>query len=102
MTVVSMQMNGTLDVRDVFREALGESRGKNYFRRTTSTNAHRFFQHISRMHYKKDKTKVKYAFKKCGGKELWSVLNLENFGRQSCNMGEVRNSEDGSCYRCHS
>lgn len=77
LAVVSMQMNGTLDVRDVFKEAMGESRGKHFVRGTTSTDAHRFFQHISKMHYKKNKTMVKYAFKKCGGQEAWSVLNLE-------------------------
>ena len=39
-TVVSMQMNGTLDVRDVFKEALGESRGRHF---TRGTDAHKFF-----------------------------------------------------------
>ena len=42
-------MNGTMDVREVFKAAVNEQ-GKNFVRGTTSTDAHLFLRHVSDMH----------------------------------------------------
>lgn len=68
-------MNGTKDVRDVFKEALGEGHGKNFVRGTTGEDAHKFLRYVHHEQYKQKKD-IKYAFKACGGNKKWSVKML--------------------------
>ena len=68
-------MNGTKDVRDVFKEALGEGHGKHFVRGTTRQDAHKFLQYVHHEQYKR-KVDVKYAFTACGGNKKWSVKML--------------------------
>lgn len=69
-------MNGEEDVREIFKKAIGESRGKNYVFGCTSQDVHKFFQYVSKMHWNKNKKKVEYRFRRCGGKYQWTVNNL--------------------------
>jgi hypothetical protein len=69
-------MNGTMDVRDVFKEAVGEQ-GRNFIRGTNSTDAHLFFRHVLSLHYKKNKTIITYKFKQLGFNNNWDMQLLE-------------------------
>ena len=69
-------MNGTRDVRDLFKDALGEGHGRNFMRGTTANDARKFFAYVAAQHKIKDGTTVRFAFKKCGGNKKWSVALL--------------------------
>lgn len=69
-------MNGTSDVRDVFKAAVGEQ-GRNFIRGTSSEDAHKFLTYVSNYHFHKCKTCVRYSFKKLGYNHEWSIERLE-------------------------
>ena len=69
-------MNGTKDVRDVFKAAVGE-KGRTFLRGTSSTDAHTFFRYVSNYHYHKCEVKVRYSFKKLGYNNQWSIERLQ-------------------------
>ena len=90
-------MNGTIGVRDVFKEALGVGHGRNFIRGTTKTDAHSFFQHVANLHWKRDKTIVRYSFKQCGINQLWDVGRLQKqLSREGKYVffGATRNTSD--------
>ena len=70
-------MNGEKDVREVFKKAIGGSRGKNYLYGCTSQDVHTFSRYISKMHWNKNRKEVVYKFKRCGGKYQWTVNNFD-------------------------
>lgn len=70
-------MNGTMDVRDVFKDAVGEQ-GKNFVRGTTSTDAHKFLRHVSTLHYRATGSIVKYSFKQLGFNSTWDMKLIES------------------------
>jgi hypothetical protein len=78
------QINGTRDVRNVFKEAVGCS-GRNFVRGTTSTDAHTFLRHVSNLHYKSKGKKVTYKFIKLGYNNEWS---LEYLQKNLCKEGK--------------
>ena len=49
-----------------FKESLGIGHGRNFIWGTTKTDAHSFLQHVADVHWKHDKTVVRYSFKQCG------------------------------------
>ena len=61
----------------MFKEALGVGHGRSFIRETTKTDAHSFFQHVANLHWKRDKTIVRYSFKQCGINQLWDVGRLQ-------------------------
>ena len=65
-------MNGEKNVSEVFKKAIGESRGKNYLYGCTSQDVHTYFLYIF-----KNRKKVLHKFKRCGGKYQWTVNNLD-------------------------
>ena len=69
-------MNGTMDVREVFKAAVNEQ-GKNFVRGTTSTDAHLFLRHVSDMHYRSTGLIVRYSFKQLGFNGTWDMTRLE-------------------------
>ena len=64
-------------MRDQFKEALGNNHRRALVKGTTFADAHTFLRHIVTKHYKRDKTRIKFAFKKCGGNAKWSVDMLQ-------------------------
>lgn len=66
-------MNGEFKIRDQFKKALGTDFKRAFLYGTTFADAHRFFTYIARQHRTKDKSTIKFAFKKCGGNKKWSV-----------------------------
>ena len=77
-------MNGTMDVRDVFKTAVGEQ-GRNFVRGTTSTDAHKFFRHVSKMHFEATGILIRYKFKKLGFNNIWDMHSIE---KNLCNKGK--------------
>jgi hypothetical protein len=71
-------MNGTISVRDQFKEAFGIGHGRAFVYGTTHADAHTFFRHVAAKHYKKSKTVVKFMFKRCGGNKKWNVGMLKD------------------------
>ena len=69
-------MNGTMDVREVFKAAVNEQ-GKNFVRETTSTDAHLFLRHVSDMHYRSTGLIVRYSSKQLGFNGTWDMTHLE-------------------------
>ena len=69
-------MNGTKDVRDVFKAAVGEQ-GRKFVGGTSSTDAHKFFTYVSNYHFHKCKSRVRYSFKALGFNDQWSIEKLE-------------------------
>ena len=69
-------MNGTKDVRDVFKAAVGEQ-VRTFLRGTSSDDAHTFFKYVTNYHYHKCKTCVRYSFKRLGYNNEWSIERLE-------------------------
>lgn len=69
-------MNGTMDVRQVFKAAVGEQ-GRNFVRGTTYTDAHKFLRHVSTLHYKATGEIVKYLFKRLGFNNAWDMQFIE-------------------------
>ena len=70
-------MNGTKDVRDAFKAAVGEQ-GRNFVRATSSTDAHKFFTYVSNYYFHKCKSRVRYSFKALGLNDQWSIEKLEH------------------------
>lgn len=66
-------MNGEINIRDQFKAAMGTELKRTYLKGTTFADAHKFFKYIALQHKLKDKTKIKFVFKKCGGNKKWSV-----------------------------
>lgn len=90
-------MNGTMGIRDVFKEALGVGHGRNFIRGTTKTDAHTFFQHVANLHWEKDRSVVRYSFKKCGINQVWDVGRLQKqLSREGKYVffGATRNTSD--------
>ena len=90
-------MNGTMGIRDVFKEALGVGHGRNFIRGTTKTDAHAFFQHVANLHWEKDRSVVRYSFKKCGINQVWDVGRLQKqLSREGKYVffGATRNTSD--------
>jgi hypothetical protein len=65
-------MNKTMDVRDIFKAAVGEQ-GKNFVRGTTSTDAHKFFRHVSKLHFAATGSLVVYKFKQLEFNNDWGM-----------------------------
>ena len=90
-------MNGTMSVRDIFKESLGIGHGRKFIRGTTKTDAHSFLQHVADIHWKLKKTIVRYSFKQCGLNQLWDVGRLQKQlsreGKYECS-GATRNTSD--------
>ena len=59
-------MNGEFKIRDQFKKALGKEFKRAFLKGTTFADAHTLFRYIATQHKMKDKTKIKFAFKKCG------------------------------------
>ena len=74
---IILQMNQTMDVREMFKAAVGEQ-GKNFVRGTTSTDAHRFFRHVSKMHFEATGLLVVYKFKQLGFNNDWDMHSIES------------------------
>ena len=70
-------MNGKFTVRDQFKEALGSNHRRTIVKGSTFADAHTFLRHIVTQHLKRDKTKIKFVFKKGGGNAKWSVDMLQ-------------------------
>lgn len=68
-------MNGTRDVRDVFKDAVGH-RGKNFVRGTYANDARTFLRHVSKFHYYDSGILVRYTFKELGFNNEWSIDKL--------------------------
>ena len=66
-----------MDVRDIFKAAVGEQ-GKNFVRGTTSIDAHKFFRHVSKLHYAATKSLVIYKFKQLGFNNNWDMHSIES------------------------
>ena len=61
------------------------------------TDAHSFFQHSADVHWKRNKTIVRYSFKQCGLNQLWDVGRLQKqLSREGKYLfsGATRNTSD--------
>jgi hypothetical protein len=90
-------MNGTMGIRDMFKESLGVGHGRNFIRGTTKTDAHLFLQHVANVHWHRDKSVVRYSFKQCGIDQLWDVGRLQKqLSREGKYVffGATRNTSD--------
>lgn len=68
-------MDGTMDVRDLFKEAVA-GRGRNYLSGTSSKDALAFFKHVANKHWARDKSILKYSFKRLSHNDAWSIDDL--------------------------
>ena len=66
-----------MDVRDIFKAAVGEQ-GRNFVRGTTSTDAHKFFRHVSKLHFAATGSLVVYKFKQLGFNYDWDMHSIES------------------------
>jgi hypothetical protein len=92
-----LQMNGTEEVRHVFKTALGVGYGKNFVRGTTKTDAHTFLKHVCDQYTLRYKKSVHYSFKECSRQKSWNVGRLEKqLSRQGKYVffGATRNTSD--------
>ena len=65
-----------MDVRDFFKAAVGKQ-GRNFVRGTTSTDAHRFLRHVSKLHFAATGSLVVYKFKQLGFNNDWDMHSIE-------------------------
>ena len=66
-----------MDVRYVFKAAVGEQ-GRNFVRGTTSTDADKFFRHVSKLHFAATGSLVVYKFKQLGFNNDWDMHSIES------------------------